>query len=82
MNPFSPGQGNGDNPLVINSDYWKSHFLSGGKKTGAASEPWAGPASAGKEKREPQIGPNPGYGLALTAHPKIAKHQETVGKTS
>ena len=31
MNPFFPRGKNGDSPLVINSNSWKSHFLSGEK---------------------------------------------------
>ena len=43
---LSPGK-NGDSPLVINSDFWESHFLSGEKKTGAGFQPWPGLAQAG-----------------------------------
>ena len=45
---------NGDSPLVINSNFWKSHFLSG-EKTGAASQPWAGPGWAGLRPRFDEI---------------------------
>ena len=31
MNHFPPGEQNGDSPSVINSNSWKSHFLSVGK---------------------------------------------------
>jgi hypothetical protein len=82
MNPFFfPGEKKRGADLVINSNSWEMSFLSGEKKTGAASEPWAGPASAGKKKWVPQIGPNPGSGTALAAQPKFSKHQENVGKT-
>ena len=48
MNPFlSPRGKNGYPILVINSKSWKSHFLSGEKKTGAAWRPWPGLAQAG-----------------------------------
>ena len=80
---LSPGE-NGDSALVINSDFWESHFLSGEKKTGAGFQPGPGLAQAGRsgeKKRVPQIGPDPGSGSTLAAQQKIPKHQETIGKT-
>ena len=84
MNPFfSPGKQNGDPILVINSDSWESHFLSGEKKTGAGSEPWPGLAQAGlsgEKKRIAQIGPDPGSGPALAVQQEKQKHIETIGE--
>ncbi len=80
---FSPGKQNGDPILVINSNFWKSHFLSGEKKRvppGGHGLAWLIPASAGGKKRVPQIESNPGSGPALAAHPKTAKHQKTLAK--
>ena len=44
---FFPGEKKGVPVLVINSNSWESHVLSGEKKTGAAFQPWAGPGWAG-----------------------------------
>ena len=68
--------------MVINSNSWKSHFLSGEKKTGAAWRPWPGlaqPGLSGEKKRVPQIEPNPGSGPALAAQQKSQNTKKTLG---
>ena len=83
MNPFFYPRGkNGDSPLVINSDFWESHFLSG-EKTGAGFQPWPGLAQAGLsgEKTDAPDRARSGIRAGPGSPAKITKHQENIRKT-